>query len=364
MKGLDLIGRCLSALLLTQTLLFAGADHESDDAFWADAAALLPGFDGVRAEPGPSSQAGSWGGIIDWKHIPVSAANLPNGKIITYAGQERTSWPGTKTQTHWTVYDPTTGRFDEDLYLEHEMFCAHLVMRTDGVLQTMGGRYTIEHSSVYDWRTNQWNRVDNMNDPRWYTTSVALPDGDVFTVSGNGGPNSAERYDHDADTWNRLSGINWQPVAGATGFESNWWPYVFVAPDGRLFHFGPTEAMHWVNPDGAGSRTSASLNVPGSHYPKHAGVVMYESGKFLVAGGAVATNQAPSTTASYVVDLNTSPPTVRTTNPMTFPRRFQNAIVLPTGEVMIIGGNTSGIKFSDSGGGIGLTQLTGKSVRD
>ncbi|MGK0186640.1 MAG: mono/diheme cytochrome c family protein [Verrucomicrobiales bacterium] len=339
-------GLCLLLLGLNS---FAGTDHESDDAFWADAAALLPGFDGAPAEPGPSNQSGSWGGVIAWPHIPVSAANLPNGKIITYSGQERTNWPGTKTQTYWTVYDPATGRFDEDLYLDHEMFCAHLVMRTDGVLQTVGGRYTIEHSSVYDWRTNQWSRADDMNDRRWYTTSVALPDGDVFTVSGSGGSNTAERFDHDANTWNRLSGINWQPVSGAAGFESNWWPYVFVAPDGRLFHFGPTEAMHWVDPDGAGSRVSANLNVPGSHYPKHAGVVMYESGKFLVAGGAVAATDGSTTTACYVVDLNTSPPTVRSTNPMAFPRRFQNPIVLPTGEVMIVGGNTSGRKFSDLG---------------
>ncbi|MCB1094028.1 MAG: DUF1929 domain-containing protein [Verrucomicrobiae bacterium] len=352
-KGV-LCGLCASALL--QASSFAGANHEEDDAFWADAASLLPGYTGTPSEPGPSSQAGSWGGVIAWPHIPVSAANLPNGKIITYSGQERTSWPGTKTQTYWTVYDPATGRFDEDLYLDHEMFCAHLVMRTDGVIQTVGGRYTIEHSSVYDWRTNQWSRADDMNDKRWYTTSVALPDGDVFTVSGSGGPNTAERYDHNADTWNRLSGINWQPVAGAAGFESNWWPYVFVAPDGRLFHFGPTEAMHWVSPDGAGSRVSANLNVPGNHYPKHAGVVMYESGKFLVAGGAVNVNGSGNNTgdggtssACYVVDLNTTPPTVRLTNSMAFPRRFQNAIVLPTGEVMIVGGNTSGRKFSDLG---------------
>ena len=59
----------------------AGVDHESDDAFWADAAALLPGFDGVPAEPGPSSQSGQWGSVIGWPHVPVSAAMLPNGKL-------------------------------------------------------------------------------------------------------------------------------------------------------------------------------------------------------------------------------------------------------------------------------------------
>ncbi len=34
---------------------------------------------------------------------------------------------------------------------------------------------------------------------------------------------------------------------------------------------------------------------------------------------------------------------------MTHPRRFHNAVMLPTGAVLVIGGNTSGVKFSDEG---------------
>ncbi|MGY8687698.1 MAG: PA14 domain-containing protein, partial [Verrucomicrobiales bacterium] len=284
--------------------------------------------------------------MINWPHVPVSAASLPNGKIMTFSGQERDSWPGTKTQTYWTIYDPVTNRFDESLYLNHEMFCAHLVMRTDGNVQTVGGRYTIEHSSVFDFRSNEWKRVDDLEDKRWYTTAVALPDGDVFTVAGSGGPNTAERFSVDTQQWTKLTGIDWQPVSGAAGFESNWWPYLWVAPNGQLFHFGPTESMNWVNPDGNGQRTSAGISVPNNHYPKHAGVTMYDSGKILVAGGA-ATTGGGSSNICYTVDLNTTPPTVQQVASMRFPRRFSNAVVLPSGEVMIVGGNTSGI--SDEG---------------
>ncbi|MBB5351914.1 DNA-binding beta-propeller fold protein YncE [Haloferula luteola] len=324
--------------------------HAEDDAFWAEAAALLPGFDGQPSAPGPSDQAGQWSDILPWPHTPVSVAALPTGKVLTFSGQEPSHWPGTKHQTQWALWDPGDGSFSSDLHLDHEMFCAHLVLRSDGNLQTTGGRFTTRDSSTYDWRENRWGKVQSMFDPRWYPTSVALPDGDVFTVSGSGGPNTAERYHPETDTWQRLGGINWQPVAGADGFESDWWPYLFVAPDGRLFHFGPTREMHWVSPDGRGSRTSAQLEVPGGYYSKHAGVVMYDSGKFLVAGGSASfTNSNSSSTICYTVDLNTTPPTVALTQPMVHPRRFQNAIVLPTGEVLIIGGNTSGLKFSDEG---------------
>ena len=34
---------------------------------------------------------------------------------------------------------------------------------------------------------------------------------------------------------------------------------------------------------------------------------------------------------------------------MQFARQFANSVVLPNGEVMIIGGNTSGLKFNDTG---------------
>ena len=290
--------------------ILADTSHTEDDAFWEAASSLLPPFSGTPNEPAASNHSGSWGPILPWPHVPVSAASLPNGKILTYSGQEERIWPGSKTQTHTATWNPSTGAFDNELYLDHEMFCAHLVMRTDGVVQTIGGRYTVVDSSTYDFRDNAWNRVQNMNDPRWYTSAVALPNGEIFTASGNGGVNTVERYNQTTG-WQLLSGINWQPISGFNAFEARWWAYLFVAPDGRIFHAGPTEDMHWVDPYGNGNLITTGLTVPGAenYYPKHAGVVMYESGKILIAGGATDPNDnQTSTTKAYTVDLNTTPP--------------------------------------------------------
>lgn len=178
----------LLLLLLTfaasQGLYSAPNEHAADDLFWSQASALLPGFTGNPATPPLSSRAGLWGPVLPWTHTPVTLAVLPNGKLLTFSGQEPEMWPGTKTQTHWALWNPSTGQFDNQLYQDHEMFCAHPVMRTDGVLQTMGGRYTVRDSSTYDWRTNRWRRVSNMNDPRWYTTSVAIRITDVVGATG------------------------------------------------------------------------------------------------------------------------------------------------------------------------------------
>ena len=41
-----------------------------------------------------SNLGGEWGDVIEWPHIPVSAANLPDGRLITWASNQKTCFPG------------------------------------------------------------------------------------------------------------------------------------------------------------------------------------------------------------------------------------------------------------------------------
>ncbi|MEM1293739.1 MAG: LamG-like jellyroll fold domain-containing protein [Verrucomicrobiota bacterium] len=160
-------------------------------------------------------------------------------------------------------------------------------------------------------------------------------------------PNEVEEYDHNADSWRILSGLNWTPIGS---IKSNW-PWVMVAPDGRLFHFGHTETMHWVDAEGNGSLTSTSLNVPGSKDGEEAGFVMYDIGKVLAPGGYISSSNRNATDAAYVVNFNVNPVEVRTLpGGMQQARQFANCVVLPNGEVLILGGNSQGRKFTDIGG--------------
>ncbi len=106
--------------------------------------------------------------------------------------------------------------------------------------------------------------------------------------------------------------------------------------------------MNWLNPTGSGSIANAGLT--NSWYPKYSSAVMYDQGKILVAGGAAdSSNTAPGSNKAMVIDLNGANTTKSEIAPMTNARKFNNTVVLPTGEVMVIGGNTSGTEFSDSG---------------
>ncbi len=327
--------------------------HQASDSFYAQAAALLPAFQGVPApvDPAECQALGGWTSPISLPHVPVTTANLPDGRVLTFASNQRTSFPTGPEFTYAAVYNPDTGSITEVNWNQHDMFCGGTVLRPDGKLQVMGGRATIQSSSTFNWQTNSWARVANMNDPRWYTTPVALPNGEVFTVSGSGGPSSAERFN--GSSWIKLTGIDWTPIALQGSFESNWTPFVFQAPNGKLFHAGPTPQMNWIDPTGNGTLTTAGLTVPGSWYPKDAAVAMYDVGKILFAGGVINGTTETPTNQSYTVDLNTNPPTVTKVASMLSVRRFSNAVTLPNGEVLVMGGNTSGQKFSDVGSVLG-----------
>jgi YVTN family beta-propeller protein len=347
--------------LFMAVAMMAQADldpHLIEDPLVAEAAALTDGFAVAAAAPAVSepSVSGSWGPVISWTpHIPVTAAALPDGRLLTFASNERTSFPGGPEFTYSSVWDPKTGVFTEINNPRHDMFCGGTAMLPDGRVVINGGRATTVLSSIFDFRTSQWSALPNMNDPRWYNPSVALPDGSVFTVSGSGGSNTAELWNASTG-WRRLTGVGWNQVTSQPGYINIWHPFLMLAPNGSLFHFGPTDRMNWVTTQGTGSFAYSGKTIPGSHYPKEGAWAMYNEGRILIAGGGATTASNPdesstgiSTNVAYTINLNGTSPVVASATSMQFTRQFANSVVLPTGEVMVIGGNSSGLKFSDTG---------------
>jgi hypothetical protein len=77
--------------------------------------------------------------------------------------------------------------------------------------------------------------------------------------------------------------------------------------------------------------------------------VTYDKGKVLLVGGSDRTVNPPSTNHVYRWILNGPAPLVTPAASMAFARAYHNSVTLPTGEVIAIGGNTSGELFSDNG---------------
>ncbi|MEM8486210.1 MAG: putative Ig domain-containing protein, partial [Bacteroidota bacterium] len=328
--------------------------HAQSDAYWAEQAKAYPAFvvdpSQLRVAAANELNAlGEWGPVLDWPHIPVSAAHLPDGRILTWASNDEEGFPGGQPEfTYAAAWDPATEDFKLVPHNTHDMFCAHQVMLEDGDVLVMGGRNTVRLVSRYDYETDTWIPQEQMDDPRWYPTSLALPNGEVMIAIGSGGSANPEMW-NELTGWRKLTGVSLQTELDYDAYyENEWWPLFHVAPNGQVFHSGPTPDMHYIDTAGNGSISQVGPQIT-DWYPKHGTTVMYEEGKILTAGGAIAGDNTASTNRAMVIDITGGTPVVREIASMAHARKFQNGVPLPTGEVLVIGGNTSGIKFNDSG---------------
>ena len=300
------------------------------------------------------STDGEWGPVIPWPHVAVSAASLPDGRILSWSGSERFTWPTTE-QTYSSTWNPLSGEFIEIFHPTHNMFCASVAMTPGGDVFVSGGRNMTNSpwTSLFNYQDSQWTQIENMSSGgRWYATSVQLSDGDIFTAIGTA---TNKKY---PDRWDPISG--WQTQNnidfnamildpfGSTYGEVDWWPLLHVAPNGELFHSGPTPQMHWINTEGNGSFQQSGSQFT-DWYHKHGTTVMYDEGKLLTAGGWVGGNDSSSTNKAFTIDISGTSPAVQLTDSMTHKRKFHNGVILPTGEVLVVGGNTSGVPISDTG---------------
>lgn len=210
------------------------------------------------AATGPLNVVGRWDAPVTWPFVMATAANLPDGRIIAWGGNNARSFTG-GASTFAATWDPATGQFLSRNHTDHSMFCAIPTMLADGRVFVNGGDGTRERTSLFDYRTNAWTRVQNMSVGRWYNGAVALPNGKVFTLLGDPGGPYPELWTPNVG-WSLLTGANLNNgILNFTGYQSTWLPYLHLAPNGLIFHAGPTTQMNWLNPTGNGSITNAGL---------------------------------------------------------------------------------------------------------
>jgi galactose oxidase len=78
--------------------------------------------------------------------------------------------------------------------------------------------------------------------------------------------------------------------------------------------------------------------------------IVYDTGRILKLGGAPKYRGGRGTDGAYVIDIRGGPTaqvSVRNVAPMAFPRTLQNSVVLPNGQVVVVGGMNSSQLFSD-----------------
>ena len=323
---------------------------------------------------------GSWSATVQLPTVPVAAAMLPNGKVLVWSSYDpltfETDTSDAPNNTLMSVYDPATGAVSPlmDSGVEANMFCPSISYLPNGEILVAGGSSS-DHTSIYNPFIGQygtWTNDADLNIARGYNAGVTLSNGDVFTIGGSWIGASGGK---DGELWTpgggwQLTGIPGSVITGPdlldaaqgyTEFGDNH-DWLFAMPNGRVFDAGPSNQMYFFDPL-AGIYTPAG-NRDADPYSVNGDAVMYAPGKILKIGGASAYTNKPvlgltgvdATNSAYLIDISqdyTNPGALATAAvtqlaPMNFPRAYSNAVVLPDGEVFIVGGQTQPLQFTDN----------------
>jgi len=314
-----------------------------------------------------STGPGRWGNPISLPSIPVSAANLPDGRILTWAAYNKFAYTYGQDfgRTYTTIFNPNTGSANESLVsnIKHDMFCPGTSMLPDGSVMVTGGS-SVAKSSLFNPQTGTWSQLDTLNVPRAYNSNTTLHDGSVMTLGGSwaeesacsGNSSNSQCADKVAEIWNSRSG--WRKLSGISSdilrtndrdglFRSDNHMWLFAVQGGKVLHAGPSRQMHLLSTSGNGSVQSVG-NRAGDNDAMNGNAVMYDVGKILTTGGAQHYEDANATNNAAVIEINNGRVTSKRSSSMAFRRAYHNSVVLPNGEVIVAGGQAYPVPFSDN----------------
>jgi plastocyanin len=301
----------------------------------------------VGPHPCGHAGGGTWERLADLDQFVVHAAVLHTGKVLLWAGTAEVGDPMTSR-----IWDPATDARTGQAYGD-DLFCAGHTFLADGTLLVAGGApvATLDSTYLFDPTAETWTRVADMLHARWYPTVLPLPDGRILAASGSG-VSEVEVYDPAAGTW--------QLVTGAARLFPELYPSLHLLPGGQIFY----SRAGWAIADTV-DRNTALLTLSGplagswtpqglQSFPDRqegAAVLLIDTTvtpprtEVVVVGGGVsgAPTDRNAATAERI-DL-TDPATATwdpTPIPLAFPRTNVNALALPDGHILVVGGQHGG----------------------
>lgn len=311
------------------------------------------------------AELGEWGPVIDWTpHIPSSIANLPDGRILSWNSRDPDEAVGAARERDFTlsaIYNPDTGAFEVANNSVHGMFCPGISLLEDGSVLVSGGVPDTKESSLFDLENFAWSEMPEMNAARYYPTALTLPDNNVFLSHARSAGNTSEVFNSETRQWSytpnatqqtlvdELNQIEGARVPGNRASGVQWYAFLSVDPGGKVLHMGPTQTWHYFDPTGGAQNTGLG-RLTGDRARIYGNLVNYDIGKVVLIGGHdPSKSEAVSADNVYLVDMNGAAPAVTQGAAMTYGRTYSNSVVMPNGEIIVIGGQTDGANYSTVG---------------
>lgn len=282
---------------------------------------------------------------------PISATLLHTGKVLIVAGSENDARNNSKGSESYrnAIWDPTgaTGSSITVQGLSYDVFCSGTAALPDGRALVVGGTsdysFTGENrASIFDPNPGKerFAQSQSMVDGRWYATSTALGDGRIMTFSGlnlsGGTNNTVEIYDL------RSAGTGWTDPTSAP-FNPPLYPRMMLLPNGTAFYTGhgsgASSSNGWIFNPATGQWT---ISVPTTQGRSYGSAVMlpllppsYTPRVMSFGGGS------PATSSTEIIDFSAPSPNWVPGPDMSTGRIQMDAVLLPDGTVLALGGSVN-----------------------
>jgi galactose oxidase len=200
-------------------------------------------WQGVAPAQTDASTVGQWSPVQNWPVQATHAHLLPTGQVLYYP-----AWAQGETPYLW---DPVSGSSVVVALPGYNIFCSGHTFLADGRVFVAGGHVTndvgLPHASIYSPFSNTWTQLPDMNAGRWYPTSTILSSGDVLVISGEETlVNGSVVWDALPQVWQNGSN-SWRDLSSAQLVISQWYPFMYAAPNGHVFEAGPDQVTRYLN---------------------------------------------------------------------------------------------------------------------
>lgn len=269
---------------------------------------------------------------------------LPNGKVLAAAGASIGADNFLDAMSSAEVYDPVTSRWTITGSLKTARFMHTATLLLNGKVLIAGGadinNNSISSSELYDPVMGAWTNTGSLTITRDNHTATLLPNGKILVVGGQSTSaaniKSAELYDPGTGKWTATGSM-------ATNRYSH---TATLLPNGKVLVVGGVNSSPYVTPLTAeiydpanGTWTAAGSLHVGRYY--HTATLL-PNGQVLVTGGVTLSNFNNVLLSSAEVFNPATTTWTFTTTSMSSGRQHQAANLLPSGKVLITGGQGTG----------------------
>jgi hypothetical protein len=207
------------------------------------------------------------------------------------------------------------------------------------------------HTNIFDYENNTWSAGPDMKQRRWYPSVVTLSNGETLIVAGDYvsgfqdaclNPPCPDPHipisltNRDTEILERNQYWRWTPDGMQVELPN--YPFAHIGPDGNVLVVSGTDqnglsyipsTNTWVPP--------GNLNLSNRHGQ---GTSVMFKGKIMAIGGR--TGLTGVSRETEVINLHLPNPEWVAASPMHFKRYYATSVLMPDGQVFIVGGSRCG----------------------